>query len=113
MQEKIPGSMLNETRRLLAWRKNQPALIDGSAQALPLGDPVLGILRENAAQTLLCLYNMSGNETRVKIGAGLSEDQLSRIGISRDTEIAIAPYGSRALGEKPLPGRGASPAPKQ
>jgi alpha-glucosidase len=115
-QESDPGSMLNETRRLLAWRKAQPALIDGSAQALPLADPALGILRENAAQSLLCLYNMSGHELRVKIGAGLDDAQLARLGIARDAEILLPAYGSRALGERPAsaPGhRRAGPAPQQ
>jgi alpha-glucosidase len=111
-QENDVSSMLNETRRLLAWRKAQPALIDGSARALPLGDPVLGIVRENARQTLLCLYNMSGGEARVKIGDGLSDEQLARIGIARDTEIVLPAYGARDFGDAPARRRAPGPAPR-
>lgn len=58
-QESSPSSLLNKYRRLISWRKTQPALDTGDLQLLDTPEPVLGFIRSCERQTLLCLFNIS------------------------------------------------------
>lgn len=58
-QERDPNSLLNKYRRLIQWRKRQPALQSGTMQLQPTEAPVLAFTRKTATQTLLCLFNFS------------------------------------------------------
>jgi len=62
VQNRDPDSFLNTWRRLLHWRKQQPALIAGSFKLLDTDDPLFGFIREYAEQRLLCLFNISNGE---------------------------------------------------
>ncbi|MEJ0045460.1 MAG: alpha-amylase family glycosyl hydrolase [Rhodospirillales bacterium] len=44
-QEADPDSLLHWVRRFLAWRRTQPALIDGEIRFLELPEPLLGFER--------------------------------------------------------------------
>lgn len=59
-QERDPQSLLNKYRRLIHWRRRQPALTDGDLELLPSDDPVLAFCRRAASQTLLFVFNFSG-----------------------------------------------------
>ncbi|MDB9526558.1 alpha glucosidase [Oscillatoria sp. CS-180] len=59
VQTEDPGSLLNTWRRLLHWRKNQPALMQGSCRILDIEDSIFGFIRETQQQRLLCLFNLS------------------------------------------------------
>jgi alpha-glucosidase len=58
-QTEDPSSILNTWRRLLHWRKNQPALMQGNCRVLELDEPFFGFVRETPQQQLLCLFNLS------------------------------------------------------
>ncbi|PSN11765.1 alpha-glucosidase, partial [filamentous cyanobacterium CCP5] len=58
-QEPHQDSLLNKYRRLIEWRKQQPALNWGTIQLTQSEDPVLGFVRECSEQRLLCLFNLS------------------------------------------------------
>jgi alpha-glucosidase len=58
-QNNDPNSLLNTWRRLLHWRKQQPALIAGTFESIETDEPIFGFIREYAEQRLLCLFNMS------------------------------------------------------
>jgi alpha-glucosidase len=58
-QEADPGSLLHFYRRLLAWRRGQPALLHGEMTLLPVDDQVLAYVREHAGQRVLCAFNLS------------------------------------------------------
>ena len=58
-QNADPDSLLNTWRKLLHWRKQQPALIAGNFRLIDTPEPVLGFIREYAEQRLLCLFNLS------------------------------------------------------
>jgi alpha-glucosidase len=59
VQEAHSGSLLNKYRRLIQWRKNQPALTEGNLQLLNFPDKLVGFIRECSEQRLLCLFNLS------------------------------------------------------
>lgn len=58
-QEKEPMSLLNKYRRLIDWRKKQPALLRGKLTLLDTPKPLLGFTRKCDEQYLLCLFNLS------------------------------------------------------
>ncbi|WP_017661102.1 alpha-glucosidase [Baaleninema simplex] len=58
-QERHANSLLNKYRRLLHWRKQQPALIRGKLHLLETPEPLFGIERYCDEQRLLCLFNLS------------------------------------------------------
>ncbi|MEB3213291.1 MAG: hypothetical protein VKL39_18220, partial [Leptolyngbyaceae bacterium] len=61
VQTEDPGSLLNTWRRLLHWRKTQPALMQGNCRILETEEPVFGFIRETSQQRLLCLFNLSAD----------------------------------------------------
>jgi glycosidase len=59
------GSLLSHYRRLIRLRRASPALRQGSLTLLSPGNrstPVLAFLRETAAERVLVIHNVSGNE---------------------------------------------------
>ncbi|GAB5389583.1 MAG: alpha-glucosidase family protein [Alphaproteobacteria bacterium] len=66
-QEEDKDSMLSFTRNFLRWRKQHPALLTGSIEFLDLPEPVLGFVREEGGEKLLCLFNLSASEQRVPL----------------------------------------------
>ncbi|MBE9076387.1 alpha-glucosidase [Romeria aff. gracilis LEGE 07310] len=58
-QEQIHDSLLNKYRRLIHWRRRQPALLRGKLTLIDTAEPLLGFIRESKEQTLLCLFNLS------------------------------------------------------
>lgn len=58
-QHKDPDSLLNTWRRMLHWRKQQPALGAGKLADLEANEPILAFVRTYAEQRLLCLFNLS------------------------------------------------------
>ena len=54
-----PESLLNKYRRLIDWRRRQPALWDGALTLQPSEDPVLAFSRQSEDQMLLFVYNFS------------------------------------------------------
>lgn len=58
-QDSNPSSLLNKYRRLIRWRKLQPALANGTLQLLNTPEPILGFIRSCDRQSLLCLFNLS------------------------------------------------------
>ncbi|NEP19451.1 MAG: alpha-glucosidase, partial [Leptolyngbya sp. SIO4C1] len=53
------NSLLNKYRQLIHWRKQQPALQQGSLKLIETAPPILGFTRSCAEQSLVCLFNLS------------------------------------------------------
>lgn len=58
-QEADPASVLNFTRRFLAWRKRQPALVSGDIRFLDAPEMILAFERSSADQRLLLAFNFA------------------------------------------------------
>jgi len=63
-QHRDTRSLLNTWRRLLHWRRNQPALEAGKLDLLEVQGTVLAFSRHYAEHHLLCLFNMSREPAR-------------------------------------------------
>lgn len=60
VQEADPDSLLQKYRRLIHWRKQQPALIRGELHLVKLTEErMVGFVRSCDQQRLLCLFNLS------------------------------------------------------
>ncbi len=96
VQASLPDSLLNKYRRLIAWRKEQPALIQGSLELIEVKEPLIGFLRTCDDQQLLCIFNLSP-ET---VYHDLSDMQVCQVSDEPDFAdrfyqgtIELPPYG--------------------
>jgi alpha-glucosidase len=96
-QERDPGSALHAFRRLLEWRKTQPALISGDIEFLAATESVLAFLRTSGEDRVLVAFNLSKQAT-----------EISLPGISAATALLGhgLPAGTFSSGLLALPGHG-------
>lgn len=103
IQEATPGSQLSFTRSLISWRKNQPALLQGQTVIIDNPGDVFAFVRQSEGQTILCLFNMSSNESSFKPADHLDAELLRKLHIQPDQTIKLEPYGTAFQGANPLP----------
>lgn len=70
LQEAEPDSVLNAFRWFLAWRKLQPALVEGDIAFVDTPEPVLMFQRIARGTTLLAAFNLSGEIASVALPEG-------------------------------------------
>jgi alpha-glucosidase len=67
-EEKNPDSIFNTYRRLLALRQSEPALRDGTYQAINEDDPnVFAYVRKSGGSTILVALNMSAEARTITV----------------------------------------------
>jgi alpha-glucosidase len=67
-QENDPSSHLNFIRDFIAWRSGQLALVKGDMEVLPVAAPLLGFIRRFEGQSIIAIFNTSGEATRMSLG---------------------------------------------
>lgn len=87
-QERDAGSALQAWRRMLAWRKSHPALIEGDLEPLDAAEPLIAFRRSTAEERLLVVLNLGGEaapapaeliaDSRPLAGHGLAEPRYDR-----------------------------------
>jgi alpha-glucosidase len=92
------GSLLNGMRRLLHWRRQQPALLKGSLALCPAHDQVLAFERDHDGQRLLCIFNCSAQPAQWDLPAAWAEAApLQGSGLEGGTraggQAQLAPWG--------------------
>jgi alpha-glucosidase len=97
-QEASPGSLLHFYRRLLKWRRGQPALLHGEMTLLPVDAQVLAYVREHEGQGVLCAFNLSERAARYTLPEGRTAHQpLADSGASgavvQGRTLALEPWG--------------------
>jgi alpha-glucosidase len=104
VESQDPDSILSTYKRLLALRKSEPALRDGSYEAVDENDEhVFAYLRKSSDETLLVALNMSSQERTIAVkSAGREADvmyrsPLGKMGLKAETvaldKIALEPFG--------------------
>lgn len=95
IQSSDPTSLLNAWRRLLHWRRAQPALRTGSCSVVSSTEPVLQLVRESERQCLSCIFNVSAQPAvhrvrngRLALVSGLCTD-VDRVG----DDLHLPPWG--------------------
>lgn len=69
-QDADPDSTLNAFRTFMRWRREQPALVEGSIAFLDTAEPVLAFIREHQGQRLLVAFNLSAAPAALSLPAG-------------------------------------------
>ncbi len=72
-QQHDPGSTLSYYRTILAWRREQPTLINGDIAFFDTKEPVLAYRRARGKDAMICVFNLSA-ESRVVTLSGLGKD---------------------------------------
>lgn len=106
-QEAAPDSHLHFTRRLLAWRKAQPALLKGDTIVIDNPGDTFAFLRRDGDQTLLCLFNMSERAQSFTPSDHMDAAIVKKLGLKPGQSLTLDPYGADFRGAKPI----AAPAP--
>ncbi|MBS0225921.1 MAG: alpha-glucosidase [Proteobacteria bacterium] len=60
-QEADAGSTLHASRAFLAWRKGQPAVVEGAIRFLEAPEPILALERAENGERMLMVFNLSAN----------------------------------------------------
>jgi alpha-glucosidase len=93
MQDNDPGSMLAFYRRMLAWRKTQPALAKGSFELHQTSDSTISYVRAHDGQAVFCAFNLGAEPVRIGLPAGRwrrLEDGFE--GVIAGSEAELPPY---------------------
>jgi len=96
-QHRDSRSLLNTWRKLLHWRKDQPALEAGHLDLLETQDTVLAFSRSYAEQHILCLFNISDKPAHYNLSAFADYQAVRELdfGYSLDgDEVVLPPYGA-------------------
>ena len=59
------GSLLAHYRRLLAFRRNHPALVSGTIRFLDAPEDVLAFVRSGGGEEIVCMFNLGKAKARV------------------------------------------------
>lgn len=103
VQHENPDSLLNTWRRLLHWRKQQPALRQGACKILETEEPLFALIRDCGEQRLLCLFNLSNLPVRYDLSAYVNCREVKDLGFANDRTgdlLKISAYGA-FFGELP------------
>ncbi len=74
-QQDDPNATLNSVRALLAFRRQHPALFDGDLNLVDVGDDLLGFTRQKGDETLLCVFNLTGQTQHASLPVEVTSDR--------------------------------------
>jgi len=96
-QERDPHSVLQQVRRFLAWRRQQPALQNGSIHFHDAPEPILAFTRASDGQRLLVVFNLSAQAQQWRLPQPLRDHAASTpefgAGHYVDGELSLPPRG--------------------
>ncbi len=102
-QQDDADSVLNATRRLLAFRTAHPALTDGELCLADVGEELLGFVRETSEERILCVFNLTGEPREARLPLTIDR-ALDGHGFTheRDGEtLRLPPYQAAYFAVKP------------
>lgn len=96
-QHHDPHSLLNTWRRLLHWRKHQPALEAGRLSYSETQKTILAFSRSYDSHHLLCLFNIGDKPAYYDLADYLPYKAIGSLGFDfelSDDKIRLPPYGA-------------------
>ncbi len=100
------NSTLDFVRRLIQWRKEQPALVSGALEMVPAADDVLCWIRRSDNQAMLVALNLTPETRRtpLPVAGCRSLEGHGFAGRIQQGDIVLGPYDA-LFAELPDPGR--------
>ena len=95
-QEADPDSLLHWMRRFLAWRRAQPALIDGEIRFLDVPPPLLGFERSEGADGFTLIFNL-GEADETLAWPGAAPHLAFDLGAAWQSGDLMLPVGTGAV----------------
>ena len=91
-QEGDAGSLLEHYRRLLAFRKQHPALIKGDIRFLDTEGDVVAFSRRAGNEELVCVFNLGSAPASLALQESQALDGHGFHGVAINGKIELAPY---------------------
>ncbi len=93
-QRRSADSTFNAVKRLIQWRKKQPALLNGSFELVPTESEMLCWIRRADSQSMLVAFNLTGNtlSERLRFPAAKALKGHGFSGYIDDGDIVLKPY---------------------
>ena len=98
VDRQVPDGLMAYYRRLLQWRRGQPALVHGDMALLPCDEQVLAFTRSHKGQRIVCVFNFSGQPAKWQTPADMGSLQpVEGSGLGgatvTGTTVDLAPWG--------------------
>jgi alpha-glucosidase len=97
VQERAAHSNLRAFRRLLHWRRQQPALLWGSIEFLAATEAVLAFTRRLGKEQLLVAFNLSAKNVAADLPRAMSGQPVSGHGLPegllQGARLTLPPHG--------------------
>src|SRR6202000_3361061 len=94
IQQEDDHSTLALTRKFIAARRDNPVLRLGEIEFIDAPSPVLAFTRTYEDEKAICVFNMSGQETRFIGAHGEAVDLGTGDAQSVGSELRLAPYAA-------------------
>ena len=85
------GSVLAHYRKMLAFRRETPALASGRTHFFDLPEPILGFTRYAGGETVLCVYNLSPDAQEIELRGAADPLPLSIAATLGDGMLRLGP----------------------
>ncbi len=87
-------SPLDFYQRMIAYRRQHPALVKGSIRLVHAADGVLAFIREHEGEQMLCAFNLTGAPAQLDLPDGdWTPDAAPLTADLRDGRVLLPPYG--------------------
>lgn len=97
-QEADPNSTLAYYRRILAWRKEHPALLTGAMEFFRTDEPILAFRRSDGNKDMVCIFNLSAEGKAVTVGGvETTLEPVSHNAALTGTTLTLGPNGFALL----------------
>ena len=80
----------------MAWRKNQPVLLEGDIEFIQTAEPILAFYRTLNEEKMLCVFNLSGAKAELAIDIVVEKEHntLSHHNAQlNNATLTIEPFG--------------------
>jgi alpha-glucosidase len=92
-QEGVAGSVLEQYRAMLAFRRTQAPLLSGRSRFLDLPEPVLAFVRDTGARALACVFNLSATPVTLKVAGVAALSGPAQAASLHGQSLTLGPNG--------------------
>jgi alpha-glucosidase len=92
-QDGVPGSVLEQYRALLAFRRAQAPLLSGRSRFFDLPEPVLAFLRDTGTEALACVFNLSATPVALTVAGVAQPIGPAQAATLRGQTLTLGPNG--------------------
>ena len=99
-QQNDSASTLHFYRRMLSFRREHDALVDGDIDFIKTSEPVLAFRRTSGEERLVCVFNLSPEPAKITV-TGEAELVLSEAAERNKSKLVLGPNGYAVFWEAP------------